>query len=114
MADQPSLNSIADSFAASKAAFRPDKAAGMDKTIQFDFTGREAGTWTVIVRNGTYEYQQGAADGANATVTVDSDDWLKILRGELNPTMAFMSGKIKIAGDLSVMLQYQGWFDLQR
>ncbi len=114
MADQPDLNTIAGSFAGLQSAFRPDKATGVDKTIQFNFTGREAGTWTLIVRNGAVEYHEGAADAPSTTVTVDSDDWLKILRRELDATMAFMGGKLKIAGDMAVMLQFQGWFDQPR
>ncbi len=111
MADQASLDSIPASFAGMKEQFRPDKAAGVDKTIQFDFTGREPGSWTLIVRNGTLEYQEGAATNPNTTVTVDSDNWIKILRRELDPTMAFMTGKLKVAGDLGVMMQFQGWFE---
>jgi putative sterol carrier protein len=110
MADQPSLDSIPGSFAGLKANFLPEKAANVDKTIQFNFTGREAGTWNLTVRNGTIEYAQGEATNPNTTVTVDSDDWLKILRRELDATMAFMTGKIKIAGDLNTMMQFQGWF----
>jgi putative sterol carrier protein len=110
VADQPSLTSIPESFTGLQSTFRPDKAATVDKTIQFNFTGREAGTWTMIVRGGAMQYHEGAADAPSATVTVDSDDWLKILRRELDATMAFMSGKLKIAGDMSVMLSFQGWF----
>jgi putative sterol carrier protein len=108
MAEQPT--SIPESFTGLEAAFQPDRAAGVDKTIQFDFGGREAGTWTLIVRDGKLTYHQGPAENPNATVTVDSDDWLKILRQELNAMMAFTMGKLKIKGDLSVMMQFQGWF----
>jgi putative sterol carrier protein len=110
MAEQPSLNSIPESFDGLQSTFQPEKAAGVDKTIQFNFTGREPGTWTLIVRGGAVQYHEGAADAPNTTVTVDSDDWLKLLRRELDATMAFMSGKLKIAGDMSVMLAFQGWF----
>ncbi|MBF6589109.1 MAG: SCP2 sterol-binding domain-containing protein, partial [Ktedonobacterales bacterium] len=82
MADQPT--SIPESFTGLETAFDPSKAAGVDKTIQFDFTGREAGTWALTVRDGKISYHQGPAENPNATVTVDSDDWLKLLRGELS------------------------------
>jgi putative sterol carrier protein len=108
MADQPT--SIPESFVGLEAAFQPSKAAGVNKTIQFDFTGREAGTWTLIIADGTVSYHQGPAENPNATVTVDSDDWLKLLRGELNPVMAFTTGKLKIKGDMSLMMQFQNWF----
>ncbi|GAC1460541.1 MAG: SCP2 sterol-binding domain-containing protein [Ktedonobacterales bacterium] len=110
MAEQPSLDSIPGSFAGLQLAFLPEKAAGVDKTAQFDFTGREAGTWTLVVRDGTCTYHEGPATQPNATITVDSDDWLKILRGDLNPVTAFMGGKLKIAGDMGLMMQFQGWF----
>ena len=114
MADQPSLDNIPGSFAGLETAFQPDRAAGVDKTIQFDFTGREAGTWTLIVRNGTVAYNQGAATNPNATVTVDSDNWLAILAGTMNPMNAVLTGKLKIAGDMTVMMGFQTWFVRQQ
>ena len=107
MADQ---NSIAGSFENLKAAFLPDRAQGVNKSVQFDFTGREAGVWTASVHDGQFEYHEGAAENPNVTVTADSDDWLAILRGEMNGVSAFMSGKLKAQGDLNLMMQFQNWF----
>ena len=111
MADQPTVDNIPDSFVGLQRAFRPERAANVDKTIQFDYTGREAGTWTLVVRDGAVTYAQGAATNPNTTVTVDSDNWLAILAGTLNPMSAVMSGKLKIAGDMAVMMQFQTWFE---
>jgi putative sterol carrier protein len=33
----------------------------------------------------------------------------KLLAGKLNPTMAFMSGKFKVAGDVAVALKVSKW-----
>jgi len=112
MAEQPSMDSIAGSFAALKSAFQPDKAANVNRTIQFDFTGSEASTWTLTVQNGTMDYREGAAENPNATVTVDSTEWLKVLRGESNPVSAFMGGKIKVSPASAAMdlMQFQTWF----
>jgi putative sterol carrier protein len=41
---------------------------------------------------------------------VDSDDWLNILSGALDAVSAFMGGKIKIQGDMGLMMQFQNWF----
>ncbi len=108
MADQPTT--IADSFPALQAAFQPDRAAGVDKTIQFDFSGREPGTWHMHVHNDTMDYGQGPAQNPSATISVDSDDWLNILNGALNPVTAFMGGKLKVAGDMGLAMQFQNWF----
>lgn len=111
---QPSMDSIAGSFASLQSAFQPQKASNVDRVIQFNFTGREAGAWNLTVRNGTMEYAQGEAANPNATIGVDSDDWLKILRGELNPVTAFMGGKIKVnpASAAMDLMQFQNWFTL--
>lgn len=108
MADQPT--SIAESFPALQAAFLPDRTAGLDKTLQFDFSGREPGTWTMHIHDGSMDYAQEAAQSPNATIAVDSDDWLNILGGALDPVSAFMGGKIKIQGDMGLMMQFQNWF----
>jgi len=91
-------------------AFLPAKAAGVNKTIQFDFTGAEAGTWALTIHDGALSYQQGPAENPSATVTADSNDWLKILSGELNAMTAFTSGKLKVKGDVMLMTQFQNWF----
>jgi putative sterol carrier protein len=109
MAD-PNFDSIADSFEALKANFLPNMAQGVNKTIQFDFTGREEGTWNMTVENGAFSYGQGPASNPSATVKVDSDNWLSILSGAMDPVSAFMGGKIQIAGDMGVMMQFQNWF----
>lgn len=110
MADQPAMDSIPTSFAALQQAFLPTKAAGLDKTVQFHFTGAEAGPWALHVHDDTVDYHQGTADNPQATVTIDSSDWLALLRGELNAVTAFMSGRIKVQGDMGLMMQFQNWF----
>lgn len=108
MADQPST--IPESFAGLQEAFLPERAATVNKTIQFNFTGAEEGVWHMVVANGTLTCGQGAAENPNATATVDSADWLRLLRGELNPMTAVISGKLKIKGDPLLLAQFQTWF----
>ncbi len=109
MADLPTT--IPGSFEGLQQAFLPAKAAGVNKTIQFDFTGAEAGAWWLTIRDGALSYAQGQGENPNATVTADSADWLKILSGELNAMTAFTSGKLKVKGDIMLMTQFQNWFE---
>jgi len=40
-------------------------------------------------------------DDADCTISVDKDDFIAMAAGDLDPMMAFMSGKLKVAGDMS-------------
>lgn len=40
-------------------AFIPEKAVGLDATIQFKFTGAEPGEWYATVKDGKVEVAQG-------------------------------------------------------
>ncbi len=44
-------------------------------------------------------------DDADVTLTADADTFQDILSGELNPTNAFMSGKLSIDGDMGIAMQ---------
>lgn len=111
MTDQPLLETIPTSFTGLQTAFRPERAAGVNKTIQFHFTGDEPGDWNLTIRDGALTYAEGTVESPNTTVAVASQDWLAILRGTLNPMTAVLGGKLKIAGDMALMMQFQTWFD---
>ncbi len=72
------------------------------KTVKFDFGS--VGKLLLDGANGTATNEDGDAD---ATVKVDWDDFVKLAKGALDPTMAFMSGKLKVEGDMSVVMQLQ-------
>jgi putative sterol carrier protein len=40
-------------------------------------------------------------------IVKERDDWFSIINGDINPTAAFMHGKIKIEGDISTALTMQ-------
>jgi len=93
-----------------KTAFIPEKAAGVDTVIQFKFTGSQASEWYVIVKDQKCESIPGTHPSPKMTMTVDSDDYVKRSIGEMDATMAFLKGKVKVAGDMSVALKMGQYF----
>jgi putative sterol carrier protein len=92
------------------AAFRPDKAGSLNATFQFDMGEPENFTGHIVVADGAATYQEGPADHPDVTVKCASDTWLKVAKGEQNGTMAFMSGKIKATGDISLLMRLNDLF----
>ncbi|HAV76188.1 MAG TPA: hypothetical protein DCX53_02430 [Anaerolineae bacterium] len=93
-----------------KTAFVPEKAAGVDTVVQFKFTGSQASDWFVVIKDQTCECTEGLHASPRMTMTADSDDYIKIATGEMDATMAFMKGKVKVAGDMGVALSMGKYF----
>ena len=53
---------------------------------------------------------QGEIENPNLTLIADSGDFVKIFTGGLDPTAAFMSGKLKIKGDMGLAIRMQSMF----
>ena len=78
-------------------------AGGLDKSVKFDF-----GDDGCVHASGS-DVSTDDAD-ADCTISVKKDDFIALSKGELDPMMAFMSGKLKVAGDMSVAMGLQKLF----
>lgn len=90
-----------------KVAANPSKIATLNASYQFNLTGEGGGTYHATFENGTYDIGEGPAAAAKCTVTMSSNDFIALVSGKLNPTTAFMTGKLKIAGDMSLAMKLQ-------
>ena len=95
-------------------AFLPEKAQGVNAVVHFKFTGAEPSEWHAIIADGKCDAGQGApAKPATLTLTADSNDYIKLITGELDGMQAFMQGKLKLAGDLNVAMKLMQMFKLK-
>ena len=83
------------------------KLAGMNNSYLFDIEGE--GQWLVTVADGAINVSEGGGD-ADATIETSSDTFEKIVAGEQNPTTAYMTGKLKIKGDMGAAMKLQKLF----
>ena len=86
----------------------PSKLAGMNNSYLFDIEGE--GQWFVSVQDGALSVAEGSADGADATISTTAETFEKIVAGEQNPTTAYMTGKLKIMGDMGAAMKLQKLF----
>ena len=96
---------VLEAMQAMTSRFNPAKARGVNATVQIMAAGDGGGNYTVQIKDGAASLNEGVIDNPNVTVNVAAQDWIDMLSGELDPTMAFMGGKLRMAGDYSVALQ---------
>jgi len=86
---------------------KPDVVAKINAIYQFNISGPTGGTWSVDCTQPGGAIAAGTSPGARCTVNATDADFLNIVNGKLNPQMAFMSGKLKIQGDMGLAMKLQ-------
>jgi putative sterol carrier protein len=94
-------------FESLEARIDPSKTAGMTNSYVFEIDG--AGTWKVDVDDGTVSVSEGGGD-ADATIAAAEDTFQQIASGELNATTAYMTGKLKVRGDMGAAMKLSRLF----
>jgi putative sterol carrier protein len=89
----------------SRIRSKPEKAAGINATYQFDLSGE---SWTLKLNNGVPTLTAGAAQSPNTTLIATTDDWMSIATGKLNPVTAYMQQKLTVKGDMTLAMKLQG------
>ena len=83
------------------------KTAGMNNSYLFDIDG--AGQWKVDVQDGDVKVTEGPED-ADVTISTSEETFDKIVTGEQNATSAYMTGKLKVKGDMGAAMKLQKLF----
>jgi putative sterol carrier protein len=86
-------------------AFIPEKAGNLEAVIQYHLSGEEAGDWIITVKDGICEVAEGVAESPKMTLSADSQDYKDVILGKINGMTAFMTGKLKLAGDLNLAMK---------
>ena len=101
------MASVKEFFEGLESQADASKTAGMNNSYVFDIEG--AGQWTVRVEDGKVSVAEGAGE-ADATISASEETFERIVAGEQNPTTAYMTGKLKIKGDMGAAMKLQKLF----
>ncbi len=84
----------------------PD-ALGVNATYQFNLSGDDGGDWVIKLGGDDSGVTEGNDEGAQCVISMKSKDFLGMIDGSLNPQMAFMTGKLRVKGDMGLALKLQ-------
>lgn len=99
------MSDVRNFFEGVSAKVDKGKIAGMNSTFLFNITGDDPQSWTVKVADGDAVVTEGTCEGANIELTMADADFLSLLNGTLNGQMAFLTGKLKIKGDMTLAMK---------
>jgi len=106
------MPTVKETFDAMAGRFRADKAAGVNATIQYEIIGDQGGNWNAVIKDGQCAVTAGVAPSPTLTLTMSAQDWLDMAGGKLSGQMAFMSGKLKLKGDMGLAMKIGSLFQV--
>uniref|UniRef100_A0A8C1QNG8 Hydroxysteroid dehydrogenase-like protein 2 n=2 Tax=Cyprinus carpio TaxID=7962 RepID=A0A8C1QNG8_CYPCA len=107
-ADSAATGPISDMFNIIRGILSPDIVKTTQGVYRFDLSGEHAGVWYIDLKNDAGSAGSGDPPvKADVVMALDSADFIKMFGGKLKPTMAFMSGKLKIKGDMGLAIKLE-------
>ncbi|XP_074473778.1 hydroxysteroid dehydrogenase-like protein 2 isoform X1 [Sebastes fasciatus] len=99
---------IESTFDAIRAVINDDVVKLTQAIYRFDLSGEHEGIWFLDLKSGSGSAGQGEPPvQADVVMTMDSGDFSKMFAGKLKPTLAFMSGKLRIKGDMTLAIKLE-------
>jgi putative sterol carrier protein len=87
------------------ARFKPDKAVGIDVTVQVNIAGPNGGDWVVTIKNQQLEVKEGTHPSPTLAVKIAEADYMDVVNGRMSGEKAFFTGKLKLQGNIALVLR---------
>ncbi len=82
-----------------------DKITSINAVYEFNLTGPNGGVWSLDLKTPEGKVIEGSTGKADCTITMEDENFVKLVSGQLNAQMAFMTGKLKVAGNMGLALK---------
>ncbi len=107
----PSATTCREMLQSMPLAFNPSAAQGLAAVYQFEISGNESFTAHLKIAEGACSYHDGPSAKPGVVIQSPAEVWLAVSRGELDGQQAFMAGKYKVEGDLSLLMKLRSLFN---
>ncbi|WBC14950.1 SCP2 sterol-binding domain-containing protein [Micromonospora sp. WMMA1998] len=105
---------VGELFEALSTRFNSSAAAGMNKTLQWHIKDEDPGVWAFEIVNGEGRLIPGGVDKPDTTFTTTAATWMSIAEGRQDAMKAFMTGKLKVNGDMMLAMKVPQLFKVQQ
>jgi putative sterol carrier protein len=85
--------------------FKPDKALGIDVTVQVNITGPNGGDWVVTIKNQKLEVKEGTHPSPTLELNMAETDYMDLINGKMSGEKAFLTGKLRFKGNIALALK---------
>lgn len=85
--------------------FDPNKAKGVDVTVQANITGPNGGAWTVTIREQKIETNEGPHPSPTIEISMEETEYMNVVNGRTSAERAFFTGKIQFKGNIALALK---------
>uniref|UniRef100_A0A8D2HDC8 Hydroxysteroid dehydrogenase-like protein 2 n=1 Tax=Urocitellus parryii TaxID=9999 RepID=A0A8D2HDC8_UROPR len=102
------FGAVEETFRIVKDSLSDDVVKATQAIYQFELSGEDGGTWFLDLKNRGGNVGHGEpSDKADVVMSMSTDDFVKMFSGKLKPTVAFMSGKLKIKGNMALAIKLE-------
>ena len=102
--------SVKPIFEAMPFSLNKEATKEADAVYQFNLSGEGGGQFVVTIKHGTCTVQEGIAPAPDATVSTSAADYLNIVSGAYPFGLAFMNGRLKVEGNLRLVVRMGAYF----
>ena len=85
--------------------FKPEKAAGINVTVQVNITGPNGGDWVVTIKNQQLKVEEGTHPSPTLELKIAETDYMDLVNGKMSGEKAFITGRLRFKGNIGLALK---------
>ena len=110
--DMGSDDTLRSIFEGMRDSFKPEAAKDVNATVQYDIdTDEGVKNWSVTFADGTCSVSDSPTTDPRLTIAIGLVDFVRLIFNQVQGPQLFMSGKMKLQGDMMWAMQMQNYFE---